>query len=185
MDFLLPLIEETGCKRVIRVGLAQTIVNGTNVYLHPKQYPIVGARLAAFVRKAQKLDVKLDFDCGFVRCMFSTADLEALEQAGTAFVSRCNPILDIGIDGSVAHCFPLTGRVEISSQSGLDASAMREALSARTSVYRGAGIYRECSTCPFKRSGECSGGCLAATLRRFQHSSIRLAVPGGVLENVI
>lgn len=44
--------------------------------------------------------------------------------------------------------------------------------------YRRAGVFRECSTCAFKARGECSGGCLGMTVRRFQGVSFALAVPG-------
>ncbi len=51
---------------------------GGNAYLHPKQYPAAGARIAAFARDAAAAGVALQFDCGFVRCMFADEDLEML-----------------------------------------------------------------------------------------------------------
>lgn len=181
LDFLLPLIEETGCQRAIRVGLAQPILDGQNAYLHPKQYPVVASRLVRFAQNAMARGIRLDFDCGFVRCMFSEADLKVLEQAGTPFEAHCNPILDLAITGEAIHCFPLTGKVELPAGSGMDAGQMRERLSRQTHVYRSAGIYKECSTCLHKQNGVCSGGCLAVTLRRFQHTAIRLDVPTSIL----
>ncbi|MBZ0276765.1 MAG: hypothetical protein K8I60_11500, partial [Anaerolineae bacterium] len=142
-----------------------------------------GGRLAEFARQGAAVGVKLDFDCGFVRCMFSNDALAILEQAGTHFAAHCNPILDIDLDGTAIHCFPLTGKCEIPAGSGLDAGAMRDVLSSQTQVYRSAGIYKECSTCRFKQTGECNGGCLAATMRRFRHPEIHLTLPAGYVES--
>ncbi len=177
MDFLLTLIQEAHCQPSIRVGLAQPILSGDNAFLHPKQYRLVGAELARFAQRAARAGVKLDLDCGFVRCMFSNDEIAHLREAGTQFEAHCNPILDIDISGRVIHCFPLTNHVELAPNTGLDAGAMRAALDAQTKLFREAGIYRECSTCPIKLRGECTGGCLANTLRRFEHPPIRLAMP--------
>ncbi len=177
LDPLLAIIEQVDCRREIRVGLAQPILDGNNTYLHPKQYRFVGARLAEFARRAADHQVKLAFDCGFVRCMFDDNDRDILKRCGTDFASHCNPILDIAISGEVIHCFPLTEKVQLQANSGLDAGEMRTALSARTRVYRSAGIYPECSACRYKRSGECSGGCLGIVLRRFEHTPVRLQLP--------
>jgi hypothetical protein len=59
-----------------------------------------------------------------------------------------------------------------------DAATLRAEFEVRTEPYRQAGVYSECSSCVFKAAGECSGGCLAATIRRFRHTPFALKVGG-------
>jgi len=176
LDFLLPLIAENGCRRAVRLGLAQPIWNRPNRYLHPNHYSHVGATIAQFARRAAIVGVHVEFDCGFVRCMFTDEDLVALQQAQADIGWRCNPILDISMDEQAIHCFPLTGRVQTPLSTAPDAATLRAHLAAQTAPYRVAGIYRECSTCMFKQRGECTGGCLSQTMRRFRHDPFRLTV---------
>jgi len=180
MDFLLDLIQGSGCKRQIRVGIAQAMLSAHNQYLHPKQYPAVGARLVQFAQRAARMGIRLELDCGFVRCMFSTHDLEVLHTCGITFESHCNPILDIGLDGRIIHCFPLTGRIEMAAHNTLNAGDMRKELARKTRAFRVAGIYRECSDCQYKLNNTCSGGCLASTVLRFRPAKIHVKVPDGV-----
>lgn len=181
LDFLLPLVVETGSRKSIRLGLAQPSLSGSNAHLHPKQYPVVGRKIAAFARRAMEAGVKLEFDCGFVRCMFSGADLAALREAGADLGWRCNPILDVALSGQALHCFPLARKLQTPITDTVDAASLRATLTAQARPYRAAGIYKECSTCPFKASGECMGGCLASTLRRFRPATIRVVVSADTL----
>ncbi|NWJ47022.1 MAG: radical SAM protein [Chloroflexi bacterium] len=177
LDYLLPIISETECRKAIRLGLAQAIYGGDNNYLHPKQYSIVGEKIAHFSEVAATAGVRIEFDCGFVPCMFSETNLETLRQARAAVAWRCSPILDIGLDGQALHCFPSGGKFHVSWGDGSDTTSLRNALSDRVKPFRVAGIYKECSTCRFKLEGECQGGCLAATLRRFQPAKISFVMP--------
>jgi sulfatase maturation enzyme AslB (radical SAM superfamily) len=177
LDHLLPLIQQANCQRSIRLGLAQPMLVGENRFLHPKQYQIVGRKIVLLAQRAADYGVVLEFDCGFVRCMFSDSDLEVLRQSGANIGWRCNPILDISLNGQAIHCFPLTGQVETAVSSQSDATTLRERLANQTQAYRTAGIYRECSTCLLKEQAECTGGCLANTMRRFRHHSLKFSVP--------
>jgi MoaA/NifB/PqqE/SkfB family radical SAM enzyme len=177
LDFLLPIIAGTGCKPAIRLGMAQPCLSGKNQYIHPNQYVAVGKKITHFANVAAEAGVRLEFDCGFVRCMFSDADLETLKALGTDVGWRCNPILDITVEGQAIHCYPLAELGSLPLTPETDASALRGVFETRTHPYRQAGVFKECSTCPFKISGECPGGCLAATIRRFRHTSFRLAIP--------
>jgi hypothetical protein len=175
--FLLTTIAETGCQPVVRLGMAQPCLSGSNRSVHPSQYVAIGRRIAAFVRDAARAGVSVQFDCGFVRCMFSERDLEDLEVLSDDVGWRCNPILDVDLVGRVIHCFPLSDLASLPLDSAADASGLRAAFESRTRVYRQAGVYQECSSCPFKANGECPGGCLAVTVRRFRHTPFRVAVP--------
>lgn len=182
MDHLIPIILKYHNQHGIRLGLAQPALGGTNVYLHPKQYPIVGRKLAAFARRAAPHGIILDFDCGFVPCMFSASDLDTLRQTGAKVYWRCSPILDISIQGEIFPCFSLAGKIQGTLEPGALASDLRDSLTDKTQLYRAAGIYRECSICRYKLNGECPGGCLASTLRRFQQSETQITVPDEVFD---
>ena len=173
-EFLLPLIAETGCRPAVRLGLAHPCLSGENRYVYPHQYVAIGRKIVRFARRAADAGVRVEFDCGFVRCMFAEQDLETLTGLGADVGWRCNPILDVGLDGQVIHCYPLSrlGGLPLTPQT--DAPALRRAFESRTRPYRQTGIFRECSTCPFKASGVCPGGCLAATMRRFRHTPFAL-----------
>ena len=178
MGFLLPLIAETGCKAVVRLGMAQPCLSGINRYIHPNQYRSVAIKIVRFAREAARVGVKLDFDCGFVRCMFSKEDLDTLHATGAHVGWRCNPILDIDLQGDVIHCFPLSRLARLPLAPEMDAAGLRSAFEERTQPYRQAGVFKECSTCPLKAAGECSGGCLATTIRRFRGTPFHLNVTG-------
>lgn len=180
LDELLALIKEADCHKAIRLGLAHTTLAGDNACLHPKHYPIVGQRLAQFARIAAATGVVLEFDCGFVRCMFAPADLESLHRFNADLGWHCNPILDVDLNGQVIHCFPLAGKGWVPLTASVTAATLRDHFTAWFGLYRLAGIYKECSTCLFKQRGECSGGCLAGTLQRFRQTPLRLTVPAAV-----
>lgn len=176
-DFLLSLIAEAKCKPALRLGMAHPCLSGSNHYIHPKQYRFIAEKIVRFARTAASDGVRVEFDCGFVRCMFSDEDLEALKTWGADVGWRCNPILDVDLEGRVIHCYPLSRLGSLPLTPETDASALRSAFESRTRPYRQAGVFPECSTCPFKTSGECPGGCLAVTIRRFRHTPFSLVVP--------
>jgi len=177
LEPIIDMIRSTGCQPTIRLGLAQPILNSSNAYLHPKHYPMVGNRLVSYAQIAARFRIKLEFDCGFVVCMFSEAGLDILQETGTDIGWRCNPILDLGIDDQVIHCFPLTGQWQIPVKNGVDAAKLHQQFSQQAAPFRHAGIYKECSTCPHKLAGNCRGGCLASTIRRFRHHDFHIVVP--------
>jgi MoaA/NifB/PqqE/SkfB family radical SAM enzyme len=180
MDFLIALIDDTDCKPVIRLGMAQPCLTGKNRYIHPGQYRAVAIKIVRLAHIATEADVKLDFDCGFVRCMFSDNDLDSLQKAGANVGWWCNPILDVDIWGDVFHCYPLSQLARFPLTSESEASELRRVFEALTHPYRLSGVFKECSVCPFKATGDCQGGCLATTIRRFRHTPFHLKVPGEV-----
>jgi len=83
----------------------------------------------------------------------------------------------VDVDGRVLHCYPLSSLCSFPLSRDADAPSLRKAFESRTRLYRQAGVFQECSTCPYKASGECPGGCLAAAIRRFHHTPFRLHIP--------
>ncbi len=173
-DFLLPLITRAGTRRQIRLGLAHTTVTGSNVSLHPRLYPAAGRMLAEFAEKAWSQEIGLEFDCGFVPCMFPEGFLQSAGPACRLPAPECSPILDILPRGAVAACYPLLeARLEplpISQGAAWLRSRFEEFLGR----FRSIGIYRRCSACDFRRRAECSGGCLAASMQRLRPATLHL-----------
>jgi hypothetical protein len=170
LESLLDLVEAAGARPAVRLGLAAPILAGTNDHLPTATYPAVGDLVAQFAARAARHGVRLQFDCGFVPCMFTPQALESL-RATADLGWRCNPVLDIGMNGVVSHCFPLAGAVDLPFTPGTDAPDLRRRFGAATAGYRRAGIRQVCSRCPLKHDGDCPGGCLAVTLRRFRRRS--------------
>jgi hypothetical protein len=175
--FLLDLVAETACRRAVRLSMAHPVLSGRNRFIHPGEYRAIAARIASLAGPAAAAGVRLELDCGFVRCMFSEAEIEALQRAKADMGWRCNPILDVDLEGRVLHCLPLAGLLSLPMAPGSRADSLRAELEAQVRPYRQAGVYRECSTCTFKAAGDCSGGCLAATIRRFRRVPFRVEVP--------
>lgn len=168
LDLLLPIVAESGCQPRIRVGIAQPCLSGANLYIRPHEYPFVGNKIARFGRAAERAGVTLELDCGFVRCMFSNQDLEMLEKSGADIGWRCSPILDVDVDGWVIHCYPMSRFMRLPLTPETTAAALRETFSTQVWPFRQSGIFKECSICSFKQIGECTGGCLSTTIRRFR-----------------
>jgi hypothetical protein len=175
-EFLLEIVGETGCQPVIRLGMAQPCLSGRNAHIRPSQYRFIGVKIVGLAQAAAERGIRLEFDCGFVRCMFTEGELETLEGLGTDVGWRCNPVLDVDIGGRVVHCYPLARFMSLPLTPEVEAAGLRKAFEARTRPYREAGVFRECSSCVWKGRGECSGGCLAVTMRRFRHVPFEVRV---------
>lgn len=176
LDFLFDLIEETGCKPTIRLGLAHPCLSGSNHFIHPKQYRFIAQQLAYFAEDAAHHGINFDFDCGFVPCMFAPEELDRLETLGTRLGWHCNPILDVDIDGNVFQCYPLAQLGSLPLTPETDAAALRQEFERRTGVYRQVGIFQECAVCPARTAGTCKGGCLATAMRRLHHTPFCVTV---------
>jgi radical SAM protein with 4Fe4S-binding SPASM domain len=153
----------------IRLGLAHPCHGSENRYLHPNQYAAVGDRLQRFRKKTRQQGVTLRYDCGFVPCLFSQNEPESWKEIFGEAQFVCSPIPDILPDGSLIPCYPLGrgfGEEMISAEEG--AADVRGRFSRQLQAFRGPGIYRECESCPFRQSGLCPGGCLAAALKRLR-----------------
>lgn len=152
----------------IRLGLAHPIRGASNVSLHPKNYPVVGARIARFADQCTPLGLRLQFDCGFVRCMFDDAAMAALVRNRAGFSFHCRPILDLGPGDESLHCFALARDFHLPLQPRSSLASLRQEMEGMTRAYQSFGIYRACSRCPQKAAGQCDGGCLSIRLGRLR-----------------
>jgi radical SAM protein with 4Fe4S-binding SPASM domain len=169
LDFTVELIEKYGLSKTVRLGLAHPCIGGSNSFLHPKYYIEVGEKIISFAARAKKSGVDLEFDCGFVPCMFPAPSLKKLGKSLKDIGSRCNPILDILPDGRVISCYPLSEFHCEPLPEDKDASWLRKRFESKLAPYRSTGIFRECSVCSLHESGNCNGGCLAAAMNRLRH----------------
>lgn len=174
---LIQIARETGMRRTIRLGMALPGPKSSNRFIHPKQYHLVGSQISHQAEQAAREGFTLDLDCGFVRCMFTDSELVSLNKDGVKVGFHCSPILDICPGGRVLHCFSLSDRFEQSFCGGLTSASLHEAFENEIRSYRTAGVFSDCSACVHKFNRECSGGCLAATLKRFQPAAFQMALP--------
>jgi radical SAM protein with 4Fe4S-binding SPASM domain len=176
MHFMIGLITESGCKREIRMGLAQPVLNRQNVFLPSHRYCLVGDQIVRFASDAAREGITIALDCGFVRCMFSDENIRCLADLRADFGWRCSPILDIDVDGNVFHCFPLASKYTSRVDDRATAADLREAFFRKTEPYRHTGIFKECSSCLYKQDQTCPGGCLANIIHRFSTQSFRFSL---------
>ena len=177
LSSLLQVAAASGMRKVIRLGLALPGPGSSNDFLNPKQYRLTGNRIVQQAGLAAQSGFILDFDCGFVRCMFTESELDYLQMIGTETAFHCSPILDICADQKVLHCFSLSDRFFLTLTDEANSSALHRDFNQRTRAYRQAGVFSECAACQYKKRQECSGGCLSATLRRFQAADFKLEQP--------
>lgn len=168
LESLLELIDRFGLAHTVRLGLAHPTLGGDNEYLHARYYAEVGRRVADFAFRARHAGVAIEFDCGWVPCMFPPGTMEELgfsyEQVGL----RCNPILDVLADGQVISCYPLSSHHREPLLPDRDAGWFRDRFLARQRTDRTFTLFRECETCDWRARGQCTGGCLSGSLRRLR-----------------
>lgn len=178
-DFLLGLIRDLGLSPCIRLGLAHCRVDQTNRFLHPRYYRVVGQGLAGFAGAARAEGVALEFDCGFVPCMFPPGFLDTAGITASDIGLRCSPLLDVLPDSRVVCCYPLASLHCEPIPEHHDAAWMRNRFEVRFSWLRPAGIFRECAGCGLRASGQCAGGCLAAAMGRLRRAPFAVSLPNG------
>lgn len=176
IGFLLDMIEQYGLARAVRLGLAHPTLSRTNAFLHPRHYPEVGRRVAEFGLEAQSRGIRLDFDCGWVPCMFPDGALAELGRTAHEMGNRCNPILDLMPDGQMISCYPLAEHARVALTSKDEARTVRAHFVSRQEADRQFMLYRECETCSWRARGECTGGCLSASLGRLRRREFSVTV---------
>ncbi len=177
LSFLIELIEHNCLGRTVRLGLAHPTLGGSNGSLHPRHYPEVGRRVTAFGLQARERGIRLEFDCGWVPCMFPEGAMAALGITSADVGLRCSPILDLLPDGRFISCYPLTAHATEALTPDRDATWMRLRFIERQETDRHFMLYRECESCPWRERGECTGGCLSASLGRLRHRDFTVALP--------
>lgn len=163
---ILNLIESNGLNRAVRLGISHPAPGENNRYLHPKFYREVGMEMMDFIKKAHHQGIHIDFDCGFVPCMF-----DGLIDGRENFLpkdlgSRCNPLPDILPDGTAIACFPMAHMGSIRFDSRKTVSGCQNEFTRLLTPYQALGIYPRCSDCRLRKNNLCLGGCRAAAMMR-------------------
>jgi radical SAM protein with 4Fe4S-binding SPASM domain len=176
-DFLIDCVETFQTARTVRLGIAHPQLEGQNHYLLPRYYQAAGRKVAAFWEKARGKGISVEFDCGFVPCMFPREHLQMNHVELLALGERCNPILDILPDGRTISCFPLEelGSKDISfCKNDVE---LRKEFAEEQRALRLVTLFPDCADCPFLESGHCTGGCLAAALKRSRQGTFSFSMP--------
>ncbi len=164
LSFLFRMIDRFRFNRAVRIGLAQPVHGGDNEFLSPEKYRSVGKRLAAFAAEADRNDIRLNFDCGFVPCMFRTAEMGRLVAAHADLKFSCGPTIDIDPDLNTWSCFPLSS---IQNRRLTDFSTLGEVMDHYgrfLGSYASSGIFPRCGRCRFLHRRQCPGGCVSHKL---------------------
>ncbi len=165
LQFIADLIDEAGLDRVVRLGLASPIVGTENSFLDGKSLKAIGIRLVEQLSKLEKRNVLGWFDCGFPLCMFSEESLGSLVLNSRSFQSVCSYPIDVGPELTAWPCFPLSDCENVRMLDFQNAAEIQAHYTSRLSGIRRMGIYEECLTCKFIARGQCSGGCVARTIK--------------------
>ncbi|MDO4211488.1 MAG: radical SAM protein [Bacteroidales bacterium] len=172
VDFLIDYVLKYGLRRHVRFGIANPIAGAKNEYIHPDDFPVVGASLITALARMDELNITPGFDCGFPLCMFSDDALGKLYKYTRNGVSfECGAAVDIGPDLSCWSCFPLSNLHKRSLHDFQDYNEMYAYFISVQENYRKEvrGIYSECDECKHYDRGLCSGGCLAHVINRLHH----------------
>ncbi len=183
--FLIDLINIFGLRKRIRLGIAQPIVGRDNEYLKPSDYRETGKAIVQMVKDCIKEDILVGFDCGLTLCMFNEEEIGALMKCSEGFAIRCRPILDIGPDLDVWHCFPLSEVLITELDNFANRNDMVKFYNDLVKPYRVLGCMPECFRCDFLRRGQCSGGCLAHAINTLNRIPPRFIKPENELNSTI
>lgn len=171
LDFLLDYIAEYSLEPIVRMGLAHPIAGGMNSHLHPRDYPAVGRQVADFAFRAQDAGVHLEFDCGWVPCMFPDGALESLGITPHQIGLRCNPIIDILPGLQTISCYPLASVAKAPLPVTEDGPWLADHYTTALESHRPLMLYRHCTSCDWLARGECVGGCIAGSMKRLRSAN--------------
>jgi MoaA/NifB/PqqE/SkfB family radical SAM enzyme/collagenase-like PrtC family protease len=178
LDFLFDISDKFDVSRSVRLGLAHPCLNGQNEHLIPEDYFWVGQKVYDFFRKALKKNLSVEFDCGFVPCMFPREFFTLQNHSIQSIGRRCGVIPDILPDGSVIHCYPLAslGRLSLKDRNG-NAEDLKREFERQTRPFRSLGIFRDCASCTMNIGSLCNGGCLSLAMKRLRSGSFSFQIP--------
>jgi cyclic pyranopterin phosphate synthase len=160
-DFLLDYIQQYNLRKRIRIGIAQPIVGTENAYLQTADYREAGRSIVAMAQECIKKDILIGFDCGMTLCMFSTEEIGILATCSEGFNAVCQPIVDVGPNLEIWHCFPLSEVLNSRLENFVNRTEIGRFYQKKVSRYKTFGCMDKCLTCPYLRRGQCTGGCLA------------------------
>ena len=166
-EFLFDMIDRFKLQKRIRIGIAQPIVGKDNSYLLPSDYRETGKAIVKMAQECIKKDILIGFDCGLTLCMFSEEEIGIITKCTEGFRILCRPILDIGPNMDIWHCFPMSEVLNTHLDKFQTRNEIVNYFEKIVAPYKNIGCMPECLTCDYLRRGQCSGGCLAHTINSF------------------
>ncbi len=167
LDFIPELIKKYKLYRAVRLGIAQPIWGAGNAYVPLEKYFTIGPQIVAFAKECDKYDIRPYFDCGFILCMFSEAEIGQLYYSGVMFNFYCSPAIDFGPNLDVWHCFPLSKCFRKNLRDFTSCLEISKFYTEKFQPLRIFGTMERCANCKYLGRQQCSGGCLAHKLRVF------------------
>ena len=171
--FLFDMIRKYKLRPRIRVGVAQPIVGISNKFLPPEKYRETGKAIVKMAQESFEQDIFIGFDCGLTLCMFSEMEIGILAKKSEGFNMMCNPIIDIGPELDVWHCFPLCEVLNTKLDMFETRNRVAKFYDKRLLPYKAFGCMPQCTTCVHLRHGTCTGGCLAHAINSFKQKPPR------------
>jgi radical SAM protein with 4Fe4S-binding SPASM domain len=175
-SFIFELIERYHMPREIRLGISEPIVSQANKFIAPEQYRKIGKKLVILAEEASRRNIKLNFDCGFVLCMFSKADIGKLVYSNVDLQFVCGPTIDIDPELNVWHCFPLSTIKNKKLKDFKDLKALVDYYEQIKIKYAQVGMFTRCESCIFLKRQQCTGGCISHKLQRYPQIIQELSV---------
>jgi len=168
-SFLIELIEKYNLGRNIRLGLAHPCLDYNNSCIHQKNYEKAGSSIADFFELCLAHKIILNFDCGFVPCMFPEGFIEVAHIHPVPLGLHCGPMPDIMPDGSIVPCYGLASRWHLTLDESITAMDCQEIFNKELQMFRMTGIYKKCEMCKWMKMKKCRGGCLSAAIKRMRN----------------
>ncbi|MDY6866666.1 MAG: radical SAM protein [Chloroflexota bacterium] len=141
---------------LIRLGLAQPVIGSDNAYLLNEDLPAAHQALVGWAKVLSADGLRLSMDCGFMRCLYKEADIEALVRAGTVLNFDCTPTLDVGPGLKVWRCFAFSNNPGVNWSDFETLEELQAWFDAEDS--ENIHVY---DNCEHHLKGWCRGGCLA------------------------
>jgi hypothetical protein len=165
------LILDYGLRPVIRIGLAQPVVGGGNRYLPEAELPAAHRSVVRWARRLAADGIRLNFDCGFMRCRFSNADLVNLIRSRTVLRFECAPAADVGPGLRVWRCMAFSVGPGMTWQEYLAAEERGGAFAQRDALESDG-----CRDCGQRTRRAWGGACLARQYVAAERDSIPAAL---------
>ncbi len=160
----LNLIEKFNLDNIIKVGFILPTLTSSNMALKDNEYECVAEKVVNLVKNGERINLKVEFECGVPYCAFNEEQLGFLYKNGSNVKSGCCSRLDITPDGYVIYCLPLATAAKKHFSQFDDYNNCRMWFERIFSSYRMIGSQIKCSECLLNQEGECRTGCLAKNL---------------------
>lgn len=167
-EFLVDIINRYGLEKRVRLGLSQPVYGAKNEFIPIEEYVDISEKIVNLAKKCYASGIFVGLDCGFVLCMFTELQVGTLLCNGCRPTFQCDPIVDIGPDLDIWHCFPLSQVMNVKMTDYSDRQEIVDYYNSKTFAYRSIGAMDKCLGCAHLKNGLCRGGCLSHTMSAFK-----------------